>query len=1055
MKEHLFAPTLTFAFFIFLLILGRAFFELTKTRMRGVACWLLSPAMGLAVLGLLSGTLNQIGLPIHSFGAALVAILSVLSVLILWWRKCHLPLRRLTIGAVAVLLWLGMAGFPLFLYGGEWLSFVNDDFTNYCVGATRLLNHGFFDLPTEAQLREGKDLSARYWTMHVGMGARPVTDFVLAVVSAAGRTSPREAFMPVIFVFALTQAGALGGLLALSHRFRRATGTALFILLCSPMFILGTYYQLIAQVGGLALLLLSLALLVRSTPELLWRKSVSCLLPVSSAVAALIWFYPECAPFGLIPAAAMMFLALIKRPSRWRPFLGWVALSSLLVLGILHLNTPMILNFLMRQAGQGMASSTNDIFPYFLSRAGWVRTMGWTTFFGSVPPFLWVPAFALMAAALFSLLRKCRVIQGLFGVGAVMSLITITLTLNQNGFSLFKMAMFAQPVLAAGLALLVNALPSRLHRFVLLSLWLVSTIPASVSYLSYSLGKPGGPCETPFATRLGFPEDHEEKGAGRIINMSAGQEKLTVLNSPERLFTPTPLGLSGLHQRTSNSVYFAEEEKEIVQMITGKVFQAPDEINLIYFEPPSVTPGSSPSFLMEPHSLLRPFNRFFETPGKSGWFSISKIEAGENQNRLAWVPSAHVHHSNPVALLRLWHYQGIKTEQDVADANGTFWATKRRLLFDVVQPTPEIYLRVNFTRTYCGSGRVFLPEATVRGVNQQRLPFSGGGCANVIVGPVEPSRMNGKALVSLDLGMPEQQFFKGDKRNFCGWMRDVSAMSPDRYHQLLRPSAVRVFPDDLLHNPALEYSGIYEDGAISQESWVGLSNLSHDTSMLFLEGEIPPLPELEAGNQLNLSIDGVPLRTLEVGAGRFSLSVELPPSDKSWNRFDLKWAKICRFPTGDDRPVAARLSKIEAAAMSPDAYQKLVRPAALRVFPDDLFNKPGLEYSGIFGDGILGRQSWVGLSTSSSEPSLLILEGEIPYLPGLEAGNRLNLSIDGVPFREIPVGSGHFSVSVELPASGKGWTRFDLNWAESSRFPAGDGRPVAARLLKMEVSSVK
>ncbi|CAN5890408.1 hypothetical protein BH11VER1_BH11VER1_00550 [soil metagenome] len=912
MKDHVFAPTLTVAFFYFLVILGRAFFALAKVRMKGISSWLLSPAMGLAVLGLVSGSLNQCGLTIRSFGTTLVVILTAISIAILWWRKCRLPLQKLSIGAGMILTWLSIAGYPLLRYGGGWLSFVNDDFTNYCVGATRLLNHGFFDLPTEAQLH-GKDYTAIYWLMHVATGARPVTDFVLAVVSVAARTTPREAFMPVILVFALTQVSALGGLLALSPRFGKICTTSMIVLSWLPLSLLGVYYQLFAQVGGLSLLLLVLALLVQSEPLALWRKSLLCLLPCAVAVAALLWFYPECAPFVLIPVGVMMLATVLRKHDQWGVFLRWCFFFGILVFVLLHVNTPMILNFLMRQVEAGTSTSVNNIFPYFMHEDGWVRTLGWATFFGPVLPYLWVLSVAVILAAFLMLVQKCRILQGLAGVAVVMFLMTFSMACKQNGFGLFKMAMFAQPVLAAGLALLWNAIPSRPLRWFFIIGWFSSTLPASWTYLRYSLGQPGGPCETPFATQLGFPTELKDKGACRIINVSVAQEKLIVLSHPQRVFTPTPIAFTAAQWgNDTHAVYFEHEKQQVLRMkVPFEYVQVPNGTNQIYYEPQDGASASTPRFLLEPDSLLRPFNRFFDQPKKREWFSISKIRSERNQNRLAWIPTVSKDEVDMAKAAYLAYYQGLKIEQDVADLKRTFWGAGRQLLFEVIQATPEIYLRVAFTRTYCGSGRVLLPEqAVVRGEQQEGLQFSGSGSANVIVGPIKPGQMKGRSLVSLDLGMPAQQFFEGDSRQFCGWIRDVSAMSPERYLQLVRPSELQVFPDDLLNNPALEYSGIYEDGSIDQKSWIGLSTPSSKPSGLLLAGEVPSFPGLEMGNRLSLYMNGALLREIEVGAGRFSAFVILPAAERSWARFELKWAKASRYPGGDDRPVAARLQSL-------------------------------------------------------------------------------------------------------------------------------------------------
>src|SRR5207244_3816437 len=151
-----------------------------------------------------------------------------------------------------------------------------------------------------------------------------------------------------------------------------------------------------------------------------------------------------------------------------------------------------------------------------------------------------------------------------------------------------------------------------------------------------------------------------------------------------------------------------------------------------------------------------------------------------------------------IATLEYSHFFGVQLEQDAAMAEHTFWGCGRQILFSVVQPTPEIYLRVAFTRTYCSKGRVQLSDtAMVSGVENLPLGCVGSGAANIIVGPLKPHPDNGRALVFLDLGTPARRLFEGDIRYLTGWIRDVSALSPETYAALKRPKSLKRFPKDL------------------------------------------------------------------------------------------------------------------------------------------------------------------------------------------------------------------------------------------------------------------
>ena len=61
------ALALSFAFFLFLTVLGRATLALCKWRGGVLRAWLLAPATGLATAVLTIMVLNQAGLPVRAF----------------------------------------------------------------------------------------------------------------------------------------------------------------------------------------------------------------------------------------------------------------------------------------------------------------------------------------------------------------------------------------------------------------------------------------------------------------------------------------------------------------------------------------------------------------------------------------------------------------------------------------------------------------------------------------------------------------------------------------------------------------------------------------------------------------------------------------------------------------------------------------------------------------------------------------------------------------------------------------------------------------------------
>src|SRR5439155_3422792 len=119
---------------------------------------------------------------------------------------------------------------------------------------------------------------------------------------------------------------------------------------------------------------------------------------------------------------------------------------------------------------------------------------------------------------------------------------------------------------------------------------------------------------------------------------------------------------------------------------------------------------------------------------------------------------------------------------------------------------------------------------------RQRLPMVGRGSARVFSPPMTPQIIEGRAFLGLDMGVDGEPFPERrsglmalygtdvalDRRRPVGFLRDISLVSQEEYGRLAPPSKLESFPADL-ENPDLEYSGIYEDGRVSEASYFQLA----------------------------------------------------------------------------------------------------------------------------------------------------------------------------------------------------------------------------------------
>src|SRR5690606_36417036 len=151
-----------------------------------------------------------------------------------------------------------------------------------------------------------------YWFMHVTGLMRLGSEIVLAWVSALTGIKALGIFMPVIIAFGLIQLFSAAALVLHHGRWRSRALVSVVLLALSPLFMLGTLYQLIAQVGGLALALAATALLTTRLPPTR-RRLIPHVTAVSIVGAAVAVFYPEITAFAALTALLVSGVEWIRR----------------------------------------------------------------------------------------------------------------------------------------------------------------------------------------------------------------------------------------------------------------------------------------------------------------------------------------------------------------------------------------------------------------------------------------------------------------------------------------------------------------------------------------------------------------------------------------------------------------------------------------------------------------------------------------------------------------------------------------------------------------------
>ena len=1065
--------------FIYLSIVGQAVVSLFKPRIGVLWSWFVAPAIGLSVILIVITRLNVWGIPVRTAGPWATGILLALSAAILVWRRPILPLRKM-----APFLWIALGaliyvGWPSLRFGFNWISYGNDDMANYCLAAERFLAHGYYDVPLQTDL-EGRDYAQHYWFMHALQQIRPGSELTISwMCSLTGRRA-HEIFMPAILMLSLMQLFGLGSIAIWRGRNRKVAIVAFFLLATSPLFSLGTLYQLIAQVGGLALLVVIASVLFMARKLTLRTMAVAGLLTAGLAI-----FYPEVSPFvamGIILVAARLRYTDNKKFAPYSVFILGVAILTFVLIAS---STYEFINTLVMQsvgsAGLGAMAEINDqsgglvLFPWTLVPSFIPMLFGLHPFgkVGIDPliSFQIVVGVGFLAFFAWRTWRNLKDGSPAGYLGTIMIVLGAYLFQKGQDFGLFKLAMWAQPVIAVcvaqgfGYFLFSDRLAVRKRARVALAFFFAFTSVSQIYYTYASLGTYGGGLTEVVkgsALGVGFkpPRDLKYDGIESDISNVVSAKMLSMYTR-------------GIDTRFLSRSYM----DNIANIAVLKFLRTPDpdlgpqariveKLSLLRFMlPPELLVDDIPDYKVatihrEANSVLYA-NNWTETSSRhldyrerlfvsirSDLDHFNKLNPGTDwrvQNMYQYKLESQVHdhlvfvhselspHYYSSARFRAAFFQ--RESEPISNGTSYFHGTGRFNVFHIVNPSPDLRVVVDFTRTSLGAGRTALPQkATVVGDEDYHLGFVGSGSARVFSQVIRPEYYEGQAYFMVDFGDLAQVIekektglmrwyglkFALDDRRLVGFTRDISVMTDEQYQSLPRPTKISVFPRDLLVNKGLEYSGVYEDGWIGTDAYFKMGP-SHTGQVLYFKGYIPDVPRFEKqGVDATISINEKPTEVVNLKAGRFEIA-----------RLIKESAKITSISLHFSD------SQVYASDQDKRSMSAFVDEISINDIPDfasfrSVANSSGEHFAvtGIDDDG------WIAQSAEFRAPAfegfkVLKLDVEMPGWAPIPS-NDLRISVDGRTVQAESVPRQTFaSIYVPLPPGAQRLVHLDA----SSIFP--------------------
>jgi hypothetical protein len=1066
----LLALGLSIALFALWLVVGLAVLSALRPSGHLVGIVLLAPAIGLAVVLLCVFLASRGGIPLGVAALPLAALPLVAALATLWRTRPSLPFRQYAPFVIVLLVALLATGRPMLEFGFDWVSYSNDDMANYTLAAQRIVTHGFFDIPGAAELVTGQDYSLAYWFFNLGV--RPGAEMLTAWVSGLTRLSPHQTFMPLILALHLVLISAASGLALRGPRPLLAAFLTCCLLAVSAMTALGALYQLIGQVGGLALLVGCVTVLMRPFTGLDRAALVRHGVLLAIVGAGLFVMYPEVVPFLGLSWLLFVGLSLARRRERLlslAPVLGVAIVAGAL---LLNSYTLISLAFLSTQATAGMAHADLEtlLFPYFLVPSGLASLWGFQNLV-QLPNEPWLST-SIGAGAVLLIVSFVAAIRGSWRLqpAAVVALVMCSFGLNlffQRGdFGLFKLAMFVQPFLLP--TLVVGWLGVSRLRVVQVAPLLamgIAGLYGQIGYVERSRGllegTGGGLTEIPNASAARINSEFQQILASIgprevVLDTSnvvlAKFQALYLIGRPStfttqdffynianadpglQLFNPN-IGVAARELRAARNQRFANLSFDLHDPDQPGVVNA--FVADVLGQPPQADPARST--LIEMSGKQTVLNRWSEADSNAPQGDFIARPWDQVANHLLFISSLL---GQPYYTADRRHVALYQLEPDLFYPGQSMSGLGRHFLFQVVNPSPTVRLVVDMTASLTSDGENQLPPAVAIGADRRAIPFVGRGSARVVSPPLRPQVIDGRSYVSLDMGTDGQRFpmaqvglmrlfgndIPMDRRRLVGFGRGISVISDDEYARLSAPMALGSFPG-ALNNPQLEYSGIYEDGWISDSAYVQLAQPS-SASTFALRGSLPLLSSPSETTQVQVLVDGRELLRQAINPGEFQLVVPAPGGGGR-RRIELHFDRLIRLGAPDNRPAAVRLTFLgfEQAGTTATSSQTVAEAA------DVVSSASGIR----LGTGWYPFETWAGQSFRWVGSDAEIVVDRPP-----SAACTLNLDVEPGP----GVGSGSFTLHV-YDSTGALLTSSVVAGRGTLVLPEQSATP--ARLLKLHV----
>ena len=906
----------------------RKFFEFDK-----LFALFLSPALGLSVLIIFIFTFNRLGFPIKEIRIPFLIVLLILGG-IATYRARNLFIERALLAKLLIApLGVLISAWPILKYGFGWISYVNDDMNNYVLAATRFYNFGFFDLPN-SNFYSGADYSQAYYFFHVLGGVRPGSELFLAGVANFHHGDVLSIFMPTILTL---QFVLVFSILALSrtlrNRSRKKTLLAYLVAIIFPFASLGYLYQLIGQVGGLAIgvaLIAFISVIFMQSNLEKWKLPI---LSVAPFVGALLIWYPEFLPFAMAP----ILFKIVTASKQQRKYIWFGSLvASGLTFIVLNRYFVEAIRFGASQIAGSQKSTQGvnanaQLFPYFL------KPHGLAVFLGISPLNRWakdpgesisvLTAVVIFTGLIFIILKKKLWANLGVAMFPFIFIIFVYLIRQGNGFGAFKIAMYATPFLIVAVISAFDcpgtwnfsfssrkliATMALLSFVVMLSRTTQYYAIASTGTASNGFNEIQGGSGTNFEglVKRSLATYRESNGVVTSVALNLSQIKLeAIAGVGVPLVFPTTDVFGNFYNSKRSSGANISRQTEIFK--SGSYQNSFDQVTT----PKNYQRGDS--YYLVSQQKFESINKSKNVNTVSWEYSLEK----NPKNLLIFIDSKKGHSYYSWTSLREKAVI-FQPEKNPMVPGAYFQSIGNDLLFEVINPTQSAFLEIAGSTTVIPQYERRIPPISLLGDTITKLNVSGRGSFRFVVPLNKLVKINGHNYFQIHIDQKLLPFpvklsiisnlygrnIKIDSRRVSLFASNISVLSQHEFNKLPIPLRLTHFPDDLSQE-GLRYSGIYEDGWISKDSYADLR--SSENSSFVISGIVPKLQSYPAfKTQLSVYVDGKKYLVAKLSPGYFTKSIQANSLRlKSGNHHvELHFDNELILPMPDGRPAAAQIT---------------------------------------------------------------------------------------------------------------------------------------------------